>query len=57
VTLTAQDLGVSRVTLYRMLRRHAITLNRGLKEAPVARGGGPAGLPADGRKVGDISMG
>ena len=36
VTLTAQELGVSRVTLYRMLRRHAISLNRGLREAPVA---------------------
>lgn len=35
VTLTAQELGVSRVTLYRMLRRHAISLNRGLREAPV----------------------
>jgi transcriptional regulator with PAS, ATPase and Fis domain len=34
VTLTAQELGVSRVTLYRMLRRHAIALNRGLREAP-----------------------
>jgi transcriptional regulator with PAS, ATPase and Fis domain len=35
VTLTAQELGVSRVTLYRMLRRHSISLNRGLREAPV----------------------
>lgn len=35
ITLTAQELGVSRVTLYRMLRRHAIALNRGLREAPV----------------------
>ncbi|HET8995452.1 MAG TPA: sigma 54-interacting transcriptional regulator, partial [Acetobacteraceae bacterium] len=35
VTLTAQELGVSRVTLYRMLRRHAISLSRGLREAPV----------------------
>jgi transcriptional regulator of acetoin/glycerol metabolism len=34
VTLTAQQLGVSRVTLYRMLRRHAINLNRGLRPAP-----------------------
>lgn len=33
VTLTAQELGVSRVTLYRMLRRHAINLNRGLRPA------------------------
>lgn len=35
VTLTAQELGVSRVTLYRMLRRHAISLSRGLREAPL----------------------
>jgi DNA-binding NtrC family response regulator len=34
VTTTAQELGVSRVTLYRMLRRHSINLSRGLKEAP-----------------------
>jgi len=39
VTLTAQELGVSRVTLYRMLRRHAVALERGLKEPPIARGG------------------
>src|SRR5579871_2842024 len=31
ITLTAHELGVSRVTLYRMLRRHGIALNRGLK--------------------------
>jgi transcriptional regulator with PAS, ATPase and Fis domain len=31
---TAKGLGVSRVTLYRMLRRHEISLNRGLKAAP-----------------------
>jgi transcriptional regulator with PAS, ATPase and Fis domain len=31
ITLTAQQLGVSRVTLYRMLHRHSIALNRGLK--------------------------
>jgi transcriptional regulator with PAS, ATPase and Fis domain len=36
VSLTAQRLGVSRVTLYRMLHRHAIVLNRGLKSAPGA---------------------
>jgi transcriptional regulator of acetoin/glycerol metabolism len=36
ITLTAQELGVSRVTLYRMLRRHAISLTRGLKAPPVA---------------------
>jgi transcriptional regulator with PAS, ATPase and Fis domain len=35
VSLTAQELGVSRVTLYRMLRRHAISLSRGLKDPPV----------------------
>jgi transcriptional regulator with PAS, ATPase and Fis domain len=34
VTLTAQELGVSRVTLYRMLRRHAISLHRGLRPTP-----------------------
>ena len=42
VTMTAQDLGVSRVTLYRMLRRHAVSLDRGLKEPPIARGGSNA---------------
>ncbi len=31
ITLTAQQLGVSRVTLYRMLHRHSIALSRGLK--------------------------
>jgi transcriptional regulator with PAS, ATPase and Fis domain len=35
ITLTAQELGVSRVTLYRMLRRHAINLTRGLKPTPI----------------------
>ena len=35
ITLTAQELGVSRVTLYRMLRRHSINLSRGLKDPPV----------------------
>ena len=35
ITLTAHELGVSRVTLYRMLRRHGIVLNRGLKAPPV----------------------
>jgi transcriptional regulator with PAS, ATPase and Fis domain len=35
VSLTAQELGVSRVTLYRMLRRHAINLTRGLKDPPL----------------------
>jgi DNA-binding NtrC family response regulator len=42
VTMTAQDLGVSRVTLYRMLRRHAVSLDRGLKEPPITRGGSNA---------------
>jgi transcriptional regulator with PAS, ATPase and Fis domain len=41
VTLTAQELGVSRVTLYRMLRRHAVSLSRGLNEPPITRGRGP----------------
>ncbi|HSZ90700.1 MAG TPA: sigma-54 dependent transcriptional regulator [Acetobacteraceae bacterium] len=36
ITLTAQELGVSRVTLYRMLNRHAIVLNRGMKAPPGA---------------------
>jgi transcriptional regulator with PAS, ATPase and Fis domain len=36
ITLTAQGLGVSRVTLYRMLRRHSISLTRGLRAPPVA---------------------
>ena len=37
VTSTADALGVSRVTLYRMLRRHGIVLKRGLAESPVVR--------------------
>jgi transcriptional regulator with PAS, ATPase and Fis domain len=37
ITSTADALSVSRVTLYRMLRRHGIVLKRGLAEAPVAR--------------------
>ena len=37
VTATADALGVSRVTLYRMLRRHGIVLKRGLAEGPVPR--------------------
>ena len=37
VTLTADTLNVSRVTLYRMLRRHAIVLKRGLASPPIAR--------------------
>jgi transcriptional regulator with PAS, ATPase and Fis domain len=37
ITSTADALRVSRVTLYRMLRRHGIVLKRGLAEAPIAR--------------------
>ena len=37
VTSTADALKVSRVTLYRMLRRHGIALKRGLAEPPVSR--------------------
>jgi transcriptional regulator with PAS, ATPase and Fis domain len=37
ITSTADALRVSRVTLYRMLRRHGIVLKRGLAPAPVAR--------------------
>jgi transcriptional regulator with PAS, ATPase and Fis domain len=37
VTSTADALRVSRVTLYRMLRRHGIELKRGLAGAPIAR--------------------
>ena len=37
ITSTADALSVSRVTLYRMLRRHDIVLKRGLAEAPLAR--------------------
>ena len=37
ITSTADALSVSRVTLYRMLRRHGIVLKRGLAGAPVAR--------------------
>jgi transcriptional regulator with PAS, ATPase and Fis domain len=37
VTSTADALSVSRVTLYRMLRRHGIVLKRGLADAPIAR--------------------
>jgi transcriptional regulator with PAS, ATPase and Fis domain len=37
VTSTADALRVSRVTLYRMLRRHGIELKRGLAGAPIGR--------------------
>jgi transcriptional regulator with PAS, ATPase and Fis domain len=36
IALTARELGVSRVTLYRMLRRHAIVPTRGFNAAPGA---------------------
>ncbi len=39
VTSTAQALHVSRVTLYRMLRRHRIELKRGMAEPPIVRRG------------------
>src|ERR1700712_2663699 len=38
ITSAADALRVSRVTLYRMLRRHDIVLKRGLAPAPIARG-------------------
>jgi transcriptional regulator with PAS, ATPase and Fis domain len=38
ITSTAGALNVSRVTLYRMLRRHGIVLKRGLAAPPVGRG-------------------
>jgi transcriptional regulator with PAS, ATPase and Fis domain len=34
ITLAAQELGVSRVTLYRMLHRHTISLDRAMKSPP-----------------------
>jgi two-component system, NtrC family, response regulator len=39
ITSAAEALNVSRVTLYRMLRRHGILLKRGLAPAPVVRRG------------------
>jgi len=42
ITSTADALRVSRVTLYRMLRRHGIVLKRGLAAAPVERRPQPA---------------
>jgi transcriptional regulator with PAS, ATPase and Fis domain len=55
VTMTAQELGVSRVTLYRMLRRHAVSLDRGLKEPPITRGsGGSNGAPQPAYRIGAI---
>jgi transcriptional regulator with PAS, ATPase and Fis domain len=36
IALTARELGVSRVTLYRMMRRHAIVPSRGFNAAPGA---------------------
>jgi transcriptional regulator with PAS, ATPase and Fis domain len=55
VTLTAQELGVSRVTLYRMLRRHSINLSRGLKEPPVPGRSKALGSPLG--SDGDVTMG
>jgi transcriptional regulator of acetoin/glycerol metabolism len=40
ISSTAQALGVSRVTLYRMIRRHRLILKRGLAEAPLVRHAG-----------------
>jgi transcriptional regulator with PAS, ATPase and Fis domain len=37
ISATAESLRVSRVTLYRMLRRHGIVLKRGMADPPVAR--------------------
>jgi transcriptional regulator with PAS, ATPase and Fis domain len=37
ITSTADALSVSRVTLYRMLRRHGIVLKRGLAQPPIVR--------------------
>jgi transcriptional regulator with PAS, ATPase and Fis domain len=42
ITSTADALNVSRVTLYRMLRRNGIVLKRGLASAPIVRGGAAA---------------
>ncbi len=39
ITSSAEALNVSRVTLYRMLRRHGIVLKRGLAPPPIGRGG------------------
>jgi transcriptional regulator with PAS, ATPase and Fis domain len=47
VSLTAQELGVSRVTLYRMLRRHSINLSRGMKHPPVPDRSGRSVAGAD----------
>jgi hypothetical protein len=43
IALTARELGVSRVTLYRMLRRHDIVPSRGFNATP-----GVAGVEWDG---------
>ena len=44
IALTARELGVSRVTLYRMMRRHAIVPSRGFNAPPGAVGGEPDGV-------------
>lgn len=41
IALTARELGVSRVTLYRMLRRHAIVPSRGFNGRPGVVGADP----------------
>ena len=38
IALTARELGVSRVTLYRMMRRHAVVPSRGFNSPPGAAG-------------------
>jgi transcriptional regulator with PAS, ATPase and Fis domain len=53
VTMTAQELGVSRVTLYRMLRRHSVSLERGLKDPPITRGHG-GGEPQPAYTIGAV---
>jgi transcriptional regulator with PAS, ATPase and Fis domain len=57
VTMTAQELGVSRVTLYRMLRRHGIALDRGLKEPPITRGNGGGGSSTPPLQRIDVAVG
>ncbi len=37
ITSSASVLGVSRVTLYRMLRRHSVVLKRGMADPPLSR--------------------
>jgi transcriptional regulator with PAS, ATPase and Fis domain len=44
IALTARELGVSRVTLYRMLRRHGIVPSRGFNARPGLAGGNLDGV-------------